>query len=125
MRIKGIIICIFPVLAVLGCKEAPYVFPPENDFEYQVTGTSSRANITYQDLRGNYVELTNVTLPWSFQTHYFDNMVGITPVYLEAQSLDAGTTVTVTINAKRAPIIGSPKTSAGDSGFAIVYGTLP
>ena len=105
MRIKGIIICIIPILAVLGCKETPYVFPPEYAFEYEVTGTSTRANITYQDLGGNYVELTNVALPWSFQTHYFANMVGKTQFYLEAQSLDPSpATVTVTANAKGAPI---------------------
>jgi hypothetical protein len=102
MRIKGMIICFLPVvavLAILGCNESPYVFPPEYAFEYEVTGTSTRANITYQDLGGK--------------------------IYLEAQSLDAGTPVTVTINAKGAPIVGTPKTSAGDFGFAIVYGTLP
>jgi len=122
----GLAFLILIFFSISGCdvNKEPYVYPTEYDFEYQVTGTASRANIIYQDLRGNYIEKTNAALPWNYQTHYYDNQAGVTPVYLSAQSLDsAPASVTVTINAKGA--LYKQATLSGDYVFVAVYGTLP
>jgi hypothetical protein len=120
----GIVFLFLFLLGISACdtNREPYVFPTEYDLEYQVTGTSSRANITYQDLKGNYVEVTNATLPWNYQAHYYDSMVG-TSVYLDAQSLDPAASVTVTINAKGA--LYKQATLSGDYIFVAIYGALP
>jgi hypothetical protein len=123
-RIIGITILILVFLAISSCDTSnePYVYPTEYALEYQVTGTATRVNIEYQNLKGGYAKLMNVALPWNYQTHYYDSTVG-TSVYLSAQNLDSVGNVTVTINAKGA--LYKQATTTDPYGFVAVYGALP
>lgn len=93
---KNLLIGIGLGLAVAGCGSSPNKPSQYAKVEYNVTGSASRASMTYATSNGGTSQQGDRTLPWSFST----TMSAGEFVYLSAQNSGQSGCVNVEIRVR-------------------------
>jgi len=121
---KKIIIVILTVFLLLSCGGKPGTPPILHTFTYEVTGTTTRANITYQDPQeGDYTQIFNRTLPWSIELFYLEPDDVGNSYYLSARNITSAGSVVV--SAYVDGILEKAEQTSDPFGFVAIYGTTP
>jgi len=110
MRRLLLIAVVLGAIASTGCKN---VFGPSGEASYEISGTATRVDITYQNSTGGTSQIANVSLPW---TYSLSNLKSGDFLYVSAQIVnDSGGSITVTINRE-----GKSFKTGSASGFAAI-----
>ncbi len=103
-------------LVLIGCNW--WVHTPEPVYfvaEYTVSGSATRANITFSS-----ATILNQVLPWIYIN---EQALSGDDFYLAAQSNDAAGDLTVALTIDGAPFMS--ETTAAPFGFVAIYGAIP
>jgi len=119
---KFLFLFILMVSILIGCREDPYndtsSEPTYFDVKYEVTGTTSKVDITIENESGGTSQFSDVSVPWIYEFRRISGSF----VYLSAQNQLSSGSVTVTIY-KNGNVFKS-SSSSGAYVIATAYGTL-
>ena len=128
---KRILISVLLCIVLLGCVFFLLSCGGESGwlsvlhtFTYEVTGITTRADITYQNLpKGDYIQIFNKTLPWSIELFYSEPDDMDNSYYLSARNITSAGSVIVSVYIDG--ILEKAEQTIDPFGFVAIYGTTP